>query len=218
MQHYHPPPDQGLDIVYRDDTLLVLDKPGGLLSVPGRGADRQDSLLTRARQRFTDVQCVHRLDMDTSGLMLLALGRPAQRLLSDLFQQRRIVKEYIAVVHGRMREVAGEINLPLICDWPNRPRQKVDHRHGKPSLTTYRVLSYDARSRTTRVVLRPFTGRSHQLRVHMLSHGHAIVGDPLYTPHRRRAGSARLLLHASSLTFRHPHSGHMARLTSHAPF
>ena len=218
MQPYNPPPDTGLALIYQDDALLVLDKPSGLLSVPGRGADKQDSLLTRARQRFAHAECVHRLDMETSGLMLFALGKRVQRMLNGLFQQRRIGKHYIAVVDGRVALPVGEIHLPLVCDWPNRPRQKVDHALGKPSTTRFRVLGHDTCNDTTRVALRPETGRSHQLRVHMLAIGHAILGDQLYASVSAQKKSSRLLLHASVMTFHHPVTGDEINLQSAVPF
>jgi tRNA pseudouridine32 synthase / 23S rRNA pseudouridine746 synthase len=218
VQDYSPPPDHGLALIYQDDSLLVLDKPGGLLSVPGRGAGKQDCLLTRVRKRFADAECVHRLDMETSGLMLVARGKPAQRTLSRLFEQRLVYKHYIAMVQGRVTPMAGEIHLPLICDWPNRPRQRVDHAAGKPSTTRYRVLHHDRASNTTRVALQPLTGRSHQLRVHMLSLGHSILGDSLYATAGTETPPSRLMLHATALAFRHPLSGRASHFFSRAPF
>lgn len=218
MQDYNPPPDNGLTVHYQDETLLVLDKPSGLLSVPGRGPDKQDSLLTRARQRFADAECVHRLDMETSGLMILARGKAAQRALNRQFEQREIGKRYTAVVRGTVAPASGEINLPLVCDWPNRPRQVVDHRLGKPSATRFRVLRHDRLGDTTRVSLQPLTGRSHQLRVHMQSLGHSILGDRLYAPPDGTAQATRLMLHASALAFRHPHNGRTCRFFSRTPF
>jgi tRNA pseudouridine32 synthase/23S rRNA pseudouridine746 synthase len=215
---YQPPPDTGLAIVYQDDELLLLEKPSGLLSVPGRGADKQDSLLTRVRKRFPQAECVHRLDMETSGLMLLALGKQAQTVLNSLFRQRKIHKDYVAVVDGRVAPGGGEICLPLICDWPNRPRQKVDYVNGKPSTTRYRVLEHSAQHGTTRVALKPETGRSHQLRVHMQSLGHSILGDPLYAAPGPRDRAMRLLLHASGLSFRHPVDGRPRHFFSRVPF
>jgi tRNA pseudouridine32 synthase/23S rRNA pseudouridine746 synthase len=200
-------------LVHLDESLLVANKPAGLLAVPGRGADKQDCLSARIRKEFPDALVVHRLDMATSGLVLFARGAEMQRALSRLFEQRLVAKRYVAVVAGRMAQEAGEVDLPLICDWPNRPRQKVDHELGKPSLTRYRVLCRN--SGTTRVDLEPVTGRSHQLRVHMASLGHPILGDTLYGD----AGSApRLLLHACALSFVHPRSGEPLSLTSEAPF
>lgn len=218
MQDYNPPPDNGLSVIYQDDTLLVLDKPSGLLSVPGRGPGKQDSLLLRARARYADAECVHRLDMETSGLMLMARGKPAQRALSRLFEQRRVDKQYIALVEGRLTPAAGEIHLPLACDWPNRPRQMVDPLRGRPSSTHFRVLRHNSHDNTTRVCLQPVTGRSHQLRVHMQNLGHSILGDRLYAHPAAAARAPRLLLHASELAFRHPASGTHRRFYSPAPF
>jgi len=218
VQDYTPPPDNGLALIYQDETLLVLDKPSGLLSVPGRGACKQDSLLTRTRKRFADAECVHRLDMETSGLMVMARGKPAQRALNRLFEQRRVRKHYIAMVEGRITPAAGEIDLPLICDWPNRPRQIVDHAAGKPSTTRFRVLQHDPQRNTSRVALQPVTGRSHQLRVHMHSLGHSILGDSLYAPAAVERQAPRLLLHASALAFKHPRSGRASHFFSRAPF
>jgi tRNA pseudouridine32 synthase/23S rRNA pseudouridine746 synthase len=218
VQHYNPPPDHGLALVYQDDALLVVDKPSGLLSVPGRGADRQDSLLTRTRKRFPQAECVHRLDMETSGLMVIALGKQVQRVLNRLFQQRQVRKHYVAVVDGRVAPPTGEIHLPLICDWPNRPRQKVDHTVGKPSTTRFHVLHHDPLNHTSRVALQPETGRSHQLRVHLQSLGHAILGDRLYASPQVVSKAPRLLLHASALAFSHPSSGQTTRFYSQAPF
>jgi len=197
---------RGFEVIYQDDALLVLNKPTGLLSVPGRGADKQDSLTRRVQAVYPEALSVHRLDMPTSGLMLMARGLPVQRYLQRLFEEREVKKTYIAVVEGRLQPERGEIDLPLIKDWPNRPRQKVDHEQGKHSLTRYRVLGYNAEQDITRVELQPVTGRSHQLRVHMQAVGHAILGDPLYAPQAVQARSARLLLHAESICLLHPAS------------
>jgi tRNA pseudouridine32 synthase/23S rRNA pseudouridine746 synthase len=215
---YQPPTDQGLDILYQDDTLLVLNKPSGLLSVPGKGVDRQDSLATRVQREFPDAVVVHRLDMATSGIMLMARGKAAQSSFSKLFQQRQLQKTYIAVVDGRLEQGSGEIDLPLITDWPNRPKQKVDFEHGKPSQTRYQVLQYNAADNTTRVQLQPITGRSHQLRVHMQQLGHAIVGDRLYASEAVQAKADRLLLHAESIGFTHPLTMQDMLFDSQAPF
>lgn len=218
VQTYSPPPDHGLALIYQDDALLVLNKPSGLLSVPGRGPHKQDSLLTRVRNRFPDAECVHRLDMETSGLMVIALGKAVQRALNKLFQQRRVRKHYIAVVDGHVDPPAGEIHLPLVCDWPNRPLQKVDHTLGKPSTTRFRVLHHDPLKQTTRVGLQPETGRSHQLRVHMQALGHSILGDRLYASVQVGGKAPRLLLHASALAFPHPSGGHATSFYCQAPF
>ena len=215
---YTPPVDTGLDILYQDELLIAVNKPSGLLSVPGRGADKQDCMITRTQQRFTDALTVHRLDMETSGILLFARNKTVHRLLSRAFQEREVEKQYTAVIAGALEREVGEVNLPLICDWPNRPRQKVDHEVGKPSLTRYQRLSYDAVLDATRVALSPVTGRSHQLRVHMLSLGHAILGDPLYAPPDVKAKAARLQLHANKMLIQHPVSGEPLQLYSEPPF
>ncbi|NTV10393.1 MAG: RNA pseudouridine synthase [Zoogloea sp.] len=201
---YQPPAHAALDVVHADESLLVVNKPSGLLSVPGRGEGKQDCMASRVQAEFADALIVHRLDMATSGLLVMARGAAVHRQLSLLFQGREVDKRYLAVVAGRMAREGGEVDLPLVTDWPNRPRQKVDFDIGKPSLTRYRVLDYDASLDATRVELEPLTGRSHQLRVHMLSLGHPILGDDLYADDEVRARSPRLLLHAAFLAFRHP--------------
>ncbi len=201
MSAYFPPPDHGTRIVHADDFLLVVAKPSGLLSVPGRGEDKADCLVARVQRDYPEALTVHRLDMSTSGLILLARGAEMQSLLSKLFRERQVDKAYVAVVAGLMAEDSGEVDLPLIVDWPNRPRQMVDFTIGKPSLTRYRVIARDPQTQTTRVELEPVTGRSHQLRVHMAALGHPILGDELYGDE----GSApRLLLHAAKLALIHP--------------
>ena len=215
--NYTPSHDDGLDLIYRDASLIVVNKPAGMLAVPGRGADKQDCLASRVRAEFADALVVHRLDMATSGLLLFARGTEMQRRLSQLFREREIQKRYVAVVAGKLEPLSGEIDLPLIGDWPNRPRQKVDHLSGKRSLTRYRLLAHDAGAGASRVELEPITGRTHQLRVHMAAIGHPIVGDALYG---REAGSGagRLLLHASALSFAHPLNAEPLSLASDAPF
>lgn len=200
-------------VLYQDDALLIANKPAGLLAVPGRGEDKQDCLIARLQSAFPDALVVHRLDMATSGLMLFARGATMQRSLSQLFRERQVAKRYIAIVSDRLESNAGEVALPLICDWPNRPKQKVDHDLGKPSLTRYRVLGLEGGN--TRVELEPVTGRSHQLRVHMAEIGHPILGDPLYGD---AACAPRLLLHAAMLSFAHPVSGAPLNFTSPPPF
>lgn len=199
---YQPPANTGLDIVYSDDNLLVLNKPAGLLSVPGRGADKQDSLATRVQREYPQALTVHRLDMDTSGLIIMAQDENMQRELNSLFAERQVEKHYTAIVSGLLKQDEGQIDLPLICDWPNRPRQMVDHSNGKPALTIYKVLSHDMPAHTTRVQLTPVTGRTHQLRVHMQALGHPIIGDPLYG--EKITYAPRMLLHASVLKLEHP--------------
>ncbi len=207
-----------LSAVYDDAACIVVIKPAGLLSVPGRGEHLQDCVSSRVQAMFGDALIVHRLDMATSGLMLFARGAAAQRSLSIAFAAREVHKRYTAVVSGRVEADSSEINLPLIADWPNRPKQKVDHEHGKPSLTRCRVLARDEAAGTTRVELEPVTGRAHQLRVHLLSIGHPIVGDTLYAPPAVQAQAGRLLLHASALRFVHPTSGAPMAFESAAPF
>ncbi len=204
---YCPPPDEGLEILFIDNYLMAVNKPSGLLSVPGRGEDKQDSLISRVQLRYPEALIVHRLDMETSGILLLARDKETHRRLSRAFQERQVAKQYLAVVDGCLSESSGEVDLPLICDWPNRPLQKVCLEHGKPSLTRYQRLDYDAARDVSRVALFPVTGRSHQLRVHMLALGHAIVGDPLYACAAAQAKASRLLLHACQLSFLHPYEG-----------
>ncbi|WPH12475.1 RluA family pseudouridine synthase [Variovorax paradoxus] len=199
-----------IDLIHEDAHLLVLNKPAGLLCVPGRGEDKQDCLSARAMRRWPDALIVHRLDMATSGLVLMARGAAMQRALGDAFAERRVHKRYEAIVDGAMPVQAewSVIDAPLMADWPNRPLQKVDPA-GKPSLTRWRALSSsssapDGKMQATHLLLEPLTGRSHQLRVHLLSIGHPILGDALYGSADVRARAPRLLLHASELGFVHP--------------
>lgn len=215
---YFPPPDSGLAICHIDADLLVVDKPSGLLSVPGRGPGMDDNLASRVQARFPGALTVHRLDMDTSGLLVMARNPAVHRALGRLFELRQVEKEYIAVVAGRVAGSERSIDLPLIADWPNRPRQMVDFAQGKPALTHLEVLSHDAASDTTRVRLLPETGRSHQLRVHLQAIGHPILGDDLYAPPDILAQAPRLLLHAAALGFRHPVSGAWLIVKSEPPF
>ena len=205
-----------------DDHLLVLEKPAGLLAVPGLGPRGHDCLVARAQAQWGEVRTVHRLDMATSGLMVFARDAPTQRALSMAFEQRKVHKRYVATVHGLVAGVEGSIDLPLLADWPNRPRQKVDLEQGKPSLTHWRVLTHDITRQQTMLALHPVTGRSHQLRVHLLNLGHAIVGDALYGPSASEscepATPSRLMLHATELGFAHPASGEDLRFQSPAPF
>jgi tRNA pseudouridine32 synthase / 23S rRNA pseudouridine746 synthase len=210
-----------LEPVYADDTLLVFDKPGGLLAVPGRGADKQDCLSARVQARYPDALIVHRLDMATSGLMVIARGPTAQRELSQAFAARTVKKRYIAVVAGRLEAPSqgwDSIDLPIIVDWPNRPLRIVDHQLGKPSLTHWRVLGHDEAGAWTRIELEPVTGRSHQLRVHLRELGHPILGDDLYAPPEVRSMAQRLLLHAAWLSFAHPVTGERLAFECPAPF
>ncbi len=195
-----------IETVTIDPSFVVVNKPSGLLSVPGRGPDKADCLSARVQAEFPEALVVHRLDMETSGLMVFARSLDAQRSLNRAFEQRLVEKYYVAIVTGVVENDDGTIDLPLICDWPNRPRQMVDHAIGKPSTTHYVVLARDTTLMQTRVGLTPVTGRSHQLRVHMASLGHAIIGDSLYSKTPPPEGQ-RLLLHAAKLGFPHPVSG-----------
>ena len=208
----------GFECVHVDAHCIVAVKPSGLLSVPGRGAHGQDCLAARVQAEYGDALVVHRLDMSTSGLMLFARGAAAQRALSAEFAARAVHKRYVAIVQGRVGDAQGEIGLPLLADWPNRPKQKVDLHAGKPSLTRWRVLSHDVARNATRLELEPVTGRAHQLRVHLLAIGHPILGDALYAPPAALAQADRLLLHASSLRFAHPVTGASIALESAPPF
>lgn len=203
----------GIELLHHDDSLLVFNKPSGLLSVPGRLPENWTSLAGHVQSVWPDALSVHRLDMETSGVIVMARGKAAHRALSIAFQERQVDKRYLAIVAGSLESESGEIDLPLICDWPNRPRQKIDFAAGKPSLTRYRVITRDAAQ--TRVALEPVTGRSHQLRVHLQTIGHPILGDVLYAPAEIVARSARLLLHAEWLAIPHPESGR--RLEFHCP-
>lgn len=212
----YAPPDCPLRVIHHDHEIAVVDKPAGLLSVPGKGEDLADCLIARLQRAFPDALLVHRLDLDTSGVMVFALTRHAQRSLSAQFEGRRTKKTYRARLWGHLAPKEGLVDLPLIVDWPNRPRQHVNHDTGKPAQTRWRVLGHDADG-TTRVRLFPVTGRSHQLRVHMLELGHPILGDGLYA-----TGSARdyprLMLHAETLRLRHPESGKSLSFAAPVPF
>lgn len=214
------------NLVYADDALLVLDKPAGLLSVPGRGADKQDCLSRRVQQQFPDACVVHRLDMATSGLLLMARGEQVQRQLNQAFAERRVFKRYEAVVAGALEPELDRpddqgwnlIDLPICVDWPQRPLRIIDAQHGKPSQTRWRALAYNPIQNSTRLLLEPVTGRSHQLRVHLKAIGHPMLGDALYAPTAIAAQTERLLLHACSLRLMHPCSATPLDLNSPAPF
>lgn len=192
---------------------MVVNKPAGLLSVPGRQAEHRDSVITRIQRDFPQAESVHRLDMATSGVMVVALSKQAERELKRQFRQREPQKQYVACVWGHPQKASGRVDLPLICDWPNRPKQKVCHETGKAAQTEYEVLAYHD-DNSARLQLKPITGRSHQLRVHMLAIGHPILGDRFYAPPPALARAPRLLLHAEQLIITHPLSGN--RMTFHA--
>ncbi len=205
-----PASDASIRLVHADDAILVLDKPSGLLSVPGRGPDKQDCLSARVQARYPDALVVHRLDMATSGLLVMARGIAMQRLLNAAFANRSVVKRSAAVVHGQIPDPVCDrrlIDLPIAVDWPNRPRRVVDAVSGKPSVTRWQRSHFDAARQVSHVLLEPLTGRTHQLRVHMHAIGHPILGDTLYAPATVVAMAPRLLLHACELAFAHPVDG-----------
>lgn len=199
---YNPPLSPVFDLLYADNDLLVLNKPSGLLSVPGKAVEHKDSLQTRIQRVWPSATIVHRLDMATSGIMVMALNKASHRHISRQFELREVSKVYFARVYGELQAPSGIIELPLICDWPNRPMQKVDFEYGKKACTHWRKISTNTIS--SLVELKPITGRSHQLRVHMLSLGHPILGDKLYASPEAKALSPRLCLHAADIKFRHP--------------
>ena len=213
---YQPPTEPWLTILYQDDYLLVVNKPEGLLSTPGRGEGLYDSVEARAKQISPYAELAHRLDMATSGVLVVTLRKDAERSIRMQFQNRQTRKVYIAQVWGCPTETEGEINLPLICDWPNRPLQKVCYERGKPSLTHYRVL--ETNGKTSRLELNPITGRSHQLRVHLQALGHPILGDRFYSQGEALATSSRLLLHAQELEISHPITEERMTFTAPCPF
>lgn len=215
MSFVYRPTEAQPRIIHDDDQILIVDKPEGLLSVPGRGEDRADCLISRLRAAFPTVLLVHRLDLDTSGVMVFALTPHAQRHLGQQFERRQTKKSYLARLAGRLEPKTGTVDLPLIVDWPNRPRQKVDHEQGRPARTDWRVVR--ASDQETRVRLFPLTGRSHQLRVHMAALGHPILGDTLYAT-GPAADHPRLMLHAETLRLRHPDSNVTMTFSAPAPF
>lgn len=215
MDNAYAPPNTPLSILHEDAEVMLVDKPQGLLSVPGKGPDLGDCLLSRVQAAFPDALLVHRLDRDTSGVMIFALTPYAQRHLGLQFEKRMTRKTYVARVWGVPAEKSGTVDLPLIVDWPNRPRQMVCHETGKSAQTEWRVLK--AQGDTARVRLHPKTGRSHQLRVHMLALGHPILGDPFYATGAAR-DFPRLMLHSEELRFKHPEGGRSMKVRAQAPF
>ncbi|CAH0526853.1 bifunctional tRNA pseudouridine(32) synthase/23S rRNA pseudouridine(746) synthase RluA [Vibrio hippocampi] len=210
MLSYTPPTSPWIETQFEDQDIIVVNKPSGLLSVPGRAPEHYDSMWGRLVERYPEIQVVHRLDMSTSGLMLLAKNKQAERSLKKQFQYRLTHKVYYARVWGTPSEAQGLIDLPLICDWPNRPRQMVCYEHGKPSQTYYEVVKSE--QQTSIVRLFPITGRSHQLRVHLMALGHPIVGDEFYATPEALAYSERLELHAAELTFYHPSNNQLTAM------
>lgn len=213
---YNPPTEPFLDVIYQDDDILVLNKQAGLLTVPGKDPKHADCLETRAQKQFPDALTVHRLDMDTSGLIVMGLNKFAHRHLSLQFQNRNVDKVYEALAYGRTQEKNGLIDLPLICDWPNRPKQMVDHEKGKPSQTKWHVT--EQCDNYFRVKLTPLTGRSHQLRVHLLALGHPILGDRFYADEKALGMRERLCLHSKEVTIMHPVQKEKMTFKSKVPF
>ena len=215
MDSIYTPPQDPFEVLHEDHEIIVVNKPAGLLSVPGKGAHLADCLLSRVQEAFPTALLVHRLDRDTSGVMIFAQTPHAQRHLGLQFEKRQTKKAYVARVWGRLEPKTGTVDLPLIVDWPNRPRQMVCHDTGKQAVTDWRVLRYG--DTETRVRLSPKTGRSHQLRVHMLALGHPILGDPFYAE-GAAAAYPRLMLHSEELRLRHPDGGAGQRFRAKVPF
>ncbi|MDN4131291.1 bifunctional tRNA pseudouridine(32) synthase/23S rRNA pseudouridine(746) synthase RluA [Pantoea ananatis] len=217
MEPYNPPLEPWLHILYQDAHIMVVNKPSGLLSVPGRLDEHKDSVMTRIQRDYPEAESVHRLDMATSGVIVVALTKAAERELKRQFREREPAKTYVARVWGHPAQEKGMVDLPLICDWPNRPKQKVCYDTGKSAQTDYQVVEY-GEDNSARVALKPITGRSHQLRVHMLALGHPILGDGFYAHPEAKAMADRLLLHAESLTITHPAFGNAMTFRQPADF
>lgn len=213
---YDPPTDPWLTILYEDSDIVVLDKPSGLLTVPGKDPALSDCLETRVQARYPTAKVVHRLDKDTSGVLLMALNKKALGQLGSQFEGRKTRKSYVARVWGRLAEDSGKIDLPLATDWKHKPRQRVDHERGRPSQTEWTVIGRE--ENTTRVRLTPITGRTHQLRVHMMAIGHPILGDQFYATGKALAAAERLQLHAETLSFFHPADGLERSFVAPCPF
>jgi tRNA pseudouridine32 synthase / 23S rRNA pseudouridine746 synthase len=214
--------DLPFDLIYEDNALLVFNKPSGLLSVPGKGPEKADCLRTRVQQVYPEALTVHRLDMSTSGILLMARSAALHRALSIAFANREVEKHYVAVVDGQMAQDPAQewrmIDLPIATDWVNRPLQKIDTTEGKPSQTRYKIVSYNTKLNATHVELAPITGRTHQLRVHLQALGHPILGDHLYASPHIQDKAPRLMLHASSLMIQHPVTGEPIQWQSEPDF
>ena len=211
-----PPCGEEVAILIEDESFLLVNKPRPLLSVPGKHPLNKDCLITRLLEDYPEARIVHRLDMNTSGIMVIALSKDSHRNLSMQFEKRNTYKEYVAVLYGLVEKDEGSIELPLICDWPNRPKQIVDYEVGKSALTHYEVL--ERGENKTRVLFTPVTGRSHQLRVHAAEIGHPILGCRLYAHKKALAMSERLMLHATKLEFDHPVTGERVKGVCKVPF
>ncbi len=205
-----------VSILFHDEDIIVVNKEADLLSVPGRGPEKLDSVYHRLTLQFEEVHIVHRLDMATSGIMVFTRNKPSLKHLQQQFQNRQTEKSYQAIIAGELHPATGAINLPMRCDWPNRPRQMVCYEYGKKSLTRWRIIEYVAGN--TRVELLPFTGRSHQLRIHCNAMNHPILGDHLYGTAESQNARHHLCLHAQSLTFTHPVTEERLTFTSEPPF
>jgi tRNA pseudouridine32 synthase/23S rRNA pseudouridine746 synthase len=221
-----PKCDKAVDILYQDEHLLVINKPEFLLSVPGRAPENKDCVITRLQENFPDAVMVHRLDLDTSGILIVPIVRSAMSHIARQFQERKIEKRYEAVVWGKVKEKAGCIELPIKADWENRPLQCIDFEGGKKANTHYRVLKdvdhsvaiTDQQVEQTRLSLKPITGRSHQLRIHCREIGHPIIGCDMYAHKDALDACPRLLLHACEISFTHPHTGKKMTVESPVPF
>ncbi len=211
------PPQEPLSIVYEDDDLVVIEKPAELLSVPGRLPEHHDSAYLRVLEKYPNAKITHRLDMATSGILMFAKHRDAEVAISKMFQARTVTKNYIALVQGKL-DGEGSVEVPLITDWENRPRQMVHFELGKSAKTLYKALEYNVEEDITRVLLTPITGRSHQLRVHMMHIGHPITGDKIYHPEPDLSSLNRMALHASYLAFKQPLSGKEVEIKGNVPF
>lgn len=212
----YTPPTLPLEVIYKDENVLVLNKPSGLLTVPGMQPGAHDCLESRAQNEFPSARIVHRLDWDTSGVLIMGLTAEARVHLGLQFEKRQVKKTYIARVWGTPSNDSGTINLPLRCDWPNRPRQMVDHEQGREAITDWQIMTKD--EQTSDLMMKPHTGRSHQLRVHCLSMGHPILGDRLYAHEQAYHAHERMCLHAFSIAFAHPVSGESLYFESEVPF
>lgn len=214
--HYNPPMEPYLDILFEDDSIVVVNKPSGILSVPGKAVEHHDSIVSRVKERFPAGGAVHRLDMGTSGVLVVSKTQQATSALGRQFQDRKTEKFYYAWVWGQMEKLEGTVDLPLCVDWENRPRQQVNFEQGRPAITHYQCLRVEADR--SLVKLKPITGRSHQLRVHMMTLGHPILGDHLYATPEARDAAPHLLLHAAMLRFNHPLTGERLTFEAPAPF
>jgi tRNA pseudouridine32 synthase / 23S rRNA pseudouridine746 synthase len=210
--------DRPVEILYRDEDLLLVDKPDLLLSIPGRNPLNSDCVISRIREDFPSASVVHRLDLDTSGIMAIPLNKPTHSHISRQFQERKVEKSYHAVVFGLLEEDEGKIELPIATDWDNRPKQIICEERGKSALTHYQVLERFPESNRTRLLLKPVTGRSHQLRIHLASIGHPILGCDMYAHEEALGMTKRLMLHAHTLAFTHPTTSDWLAAEAPLPF